>query len=148
MSLSSRIVERAASQVGVVEKPGNTGIPLERYALHGEGPAPWCARFVRWLFVEEGRPLPGNRWELGSVQRMEDACRAAGYLVAEPAPGDIVFFASRIGSDSGAGRHVGVVTAVSASRIQTIEGNSGNAVARRGYERSSRHIASYARIPE
>ena len=45
-----------------------------------------------------------------------------------PSPGDIIFF------DWGAGvHHVGIVVNVENGKVNTIEGNSGNAVRRRSY---------------
>ena len=44
----------ARTQIGVVELPGNRGVPFERYALPGEDPLPWCARFLRWCYLQAG----------------------------------------------------------------------------------------------
>lgn len=123
----------ARSQVGVRESGGpNRGDPHTRYAYQGEEPLPWCARFVRWCFENAGTPLPGNRWLIGSVSELRDALNAHLALVALETvqPGDLLLLKHRGGSDAGTGHHVGLVENVSATHIETIDGNYGDAVAR------------------
>jgi hypothetical protein len=153
--LSSRIVARALSEVGVREMRGqNDGIPSERYM--GGRREPWCAHFIAWLFRSEGRPLPKDvppRPEvanpLAGVQYMEYVFRELGWLVQAPKPGDVVFFKDRGTSDRGHGRHVGLVTSVSPDgRFQTVEGNLGDRVAVMVYSPSNPRIASFGRVPE
>ena len=142
----STLLEVLDGEVGVTEEPGNTGVPFMRYALGGEVPAAWCARFVRWAFEKAGRPLPGNRWKNGSVNEMMVACTQAGWGVTGPKPGAIVFFKTRGDSDRGPGRHVGVVTSVSGDMFQTIEGNAGGGVkvARNSYRLDNPRIIGFA----
>lgn len=145
----STLLELLDSQVGVKEDGGpNAGMPLMRYGLKGEAPAPWCARFVRWAFSECGRPLVGNAWKLGAVAYMREQCEASGWMVqGMPQPGDIVFFRTRIGSDAGKGHHVGIVTATDGHLFQTVEGNSGDAVKRRRYAITEPAVWGFARAP-
>ena len=143
-------LEHAISQLGVREATGrNDGIPATRY---NDGEAkPWCASFVRWCFEQAGAPLPGKRWLLPSVAHMERALQGAqawaSRELAEPAPGDIIFFADRGGSDAGPGRHVGIVERVQGARVHTIEGNLGDAVRRTSHALASRRITGYGRWP-
>lgn len=146
--LHAKIVQYGLGQVGVKETGNNGGVPLDRYGLKGEDPLPWCARFVRWVVGQAGAKLPGNQYDLASVQHMEDVFREHGWLVTDPQPGDIVFFQRRIGSDSGAGRHVGIVTSFRKTTLQTVEGNTSNKVATRVYPYPAHEIASFGRIPE
>jgi len=150
------VLDVIRGELGVSEATGrNDGIPQERYSQGRKDP--WCAHFVAWAFRQTGAPLPGDRplsqnqnLALGSVQHMEDQMRAAGTLVpggkdATPQPGDVIFFASRGRSDSGSGRHVGIVEKVENGRVHTIEGNSSNSVRRRSYPLDHYNIANYGR---
>lgn len=131
---------------GVREATGrNDGIPAQRYN-HGEA-KPWCAAFVAWCFREAGQPLPGQRHKLPSVDYMERQLRKFGAQVASPAPGDIVCFLWRMDSDTGPGRHVGIVEAVRAPLVATIEGNVRNRVMARTHEIAHRSITGFYRWP-
>ncbi len=152
-SLAERVVFAASQYVGMREQGGsNRGPPLEMFA--GGRVEPWCAHFVAFLFREAGAPLPGDvrpGWKvhnpIAKVATMLAELDLAGFTVKEPKPGDIIFFHHRMGSDPGTGWHVGLVTAVENGLVQTIEGNSGDSVARRVYPLRDKHIAGYARIP-
>lgn len=143
-------LDYARSQVGVAESGGaNRGEPFTRYALIGEEPLPWCARFVRWCWENAGTPLPGNRWLLGSVAELRDALTACGALVspADARAGDIVGWRSRLGSDRGTGNHVSIVEAVSPTYLDTIDGNWDDRVARVQHRRDDPRLWFVARWP-
>lgn len=149
--IGPKIVTLAADKVGLKEVGGpNCGPPVELFA--GGRQEPWCAHFVCWLFDAVGRPLPGairpsqsQHNPLARVQTMWEHLVSQGWQVSAPAPGDIVVFKTRVGSDSGPGWHVGIVSAVDGKRIQTIEGNSGDKVARRGYATGDKRILGFLR---
>ena len=103
----------------------------------------WCACFVSWCadqsgYIQSGA-IPkfslcsdGVRW-FESKGRFRDASYT-------PAAGDIVFF------DWGNNEtidHVGIVESVSGGTVNTIEGNSGDKVARRSYSIGSSNIYGY-----
>lgn len=145
-------LEAAQSQIGVIERTGrNDGIPAERY-MRGDELA-WCAAFVLWAFDAAGKPLYSSArmyYALRNVQRMEEAMNARGVwygpnLHGVVEPGDIIFFGNRVGSDPGAGRHVGIVESVTATGVHTVEGNVSDGVRRRAYELSDPRITGYAR---
>lgn len=143
-----RALSLAASQVGVREATGNNdGLPAQRYSNGRK--EPWCANFVAWTFRQSGNPLPGNQRSLASVQNMEDEMKKAGKFFPRgsgtPKPGDVIFFGNRGQSDRGPGRHVGIVDRVENGKVYTIEGNSGNAVARRSYDLNNARITGYGR---
>ena len=150
-SLASRVVLAAVAAVGLREEGGpNRGPPVDLYA--GGRREPWCGHFVASIFREEGSPLPGDvapsagvHNPIAQVSAMHRECELAGLLVAQPQAGDVVFFSSRAGSDTGAGWHVGIVSACLDDIVQTIEGNSGDAVARQRYRVGDKRIAGYAR---
>ena len=141
-------LEWARSQLGVREATGhNDGTPAERY-LDGEAGLPWCAAFVLWCFRKGCCEIPGNRWKLRAVRELYRALRDAGAFVTDPAPGDIVFFNARLGSDAGTtGWHVGIVETAMKDAIGTIEGNAGDAVRRCNHSRANPRIVGYARWP-
>lgn len=140
-----KALDAARSQLGVREATGNNdGIPSKRY-MDGRK-EPWCANFVSWAFRQTGHPLPGNQRSLASVQYMEDQMKKAGkFHRGTPAAGDVIFFKNRGGSDSGPGRHVGIVEKVENGYVYTIEGNSSNGVNRRKYKLDNGRIAGYGR---
>jgi hypothetical protein len=149
--LADRIVQLASSHVGVKEEGGaNKGPPVDRFA--GGRSEPWCAHFVAWLFRFEGAPLPGDvepsavqHNPIASVKTMWRYLQESGVQVLSPKAGDVVVFKTRVDSDRGAGWHVGIVSAVDGVRIQTIEGNSGDSVARRRYLTGDHRILGFAR---
>jgi uncharacterized protein (TIGR02594 family) len=128
---------------GVREATGrNDGVPAERYN-DGER-KPWCASFVRWCFEQAGTPLPGRRHLLPSVSYLEGALLARGARVSRAKPGAIICFVGRASSDAGPGRHVGIVESCGpGNKITTIEGNSGDRVARRIYAADDPAIAGF-----
>jgi hypothetical protein len=127
---ANAIVAAAESQVGVTEQPpgSNDGPQIATYrsAVAGAQPGePWCAYFVSWAAAQAGEPLGPNGQGLGSVSQIASWASSTGKLLpasATPAPGDLILFG---------GEHVGIVESVNSDgSLTTIEGNSGNAVAR------------------
>lgn len=148
MSFSERFADIATSQLGVKEVAGNKGLPFERYGIRGEDPLPWCARFVRWCLEMAGYKIPWNRYEMASVAYLEKQFIDRGWVVTEPARGDIVFFKSRGKSDRGPGRHIGIVVKVWDTGFQTVEGNLGDKVAKMSYKHSTKNVSCFGRIPQ
>ncbi len=152
----SKVLERARFYIGVKEATGkNDGDPA-RLFNHGEE-KPWCAAFVAEVFAEAGCALPGKAWLLPSVDYMEDQLLKNGRWFDKMwweklQPADIILFDYRVHSDSGRGRHVGIVTSVANRRIYTIEGNSRNMVAERDYPvpsaASTSPISGYAKAEQ
>ncbi len=153
-SLAARIVEAAANAVGLEEKGGpNKGPPVDLFA--GGRQEPWCAHFAATLFRDEGCPLPGDieptrddANPIANVKQMWRRLNLAGLAVEVPLPGDVIIFNSRGDSDQGGGWHCGIVSVVDGEHIQTIEGNSGDKVARRLYRVTDSRIAGYGRQKE
>lgn len=147
---ATTVVDVARSQLGVVESGDNGGVPFERYALRGEQPLAWCARFVRWCFAQTGVPLPGNHYEIGRVAYLVGELQDAGAWLGrdvEPLPGDLVFLAERGGSDPGPGHHVGIVEECDGRRVYSIDGNWANGVRRVTRELGDPTILGFARWP-
>jgi len=150
LSIADRIVETARSQLGVVEERGNKGVPYERYALTGEDPLPWCARFVRWVFTQNQLILPGNRYLIGRVSTMQEELVRRGAILTRdqsPEPGDLVFLHDRGGSDAGGGHHVAIIESRGATTVNSIDGNWGDRVKKVARDRYAPAIWCYARWP-
>ena len=144
-------LEIAKREVGVKETSPNWGARVKQYlaAAGVYSPAPWCISFLCWCFERAGHPItaPGR----ASVGMFETWAARQGYLVKRPFKGDIVCY--RWDGDDWPD-HAGIVERVLALRwrggafiglVQTIEGNSSDAVRRR-----VRWIqrAKFVRIPD
>ena len=130
------IVQVAASQEG---KGGTT-----YWSWYGFGSrVEWCACFVSWCADQSGYIQSGAipKFSLCSdgVKWFESKgrFRDASYT---PAVGDIIFFDW---GNNGTIDHVGIVESVSGGTVNTIEGNSGDKVARRSYSIGSSNIYGY-----
>lgn len=140
----------AILELGVIEDPGNTGIPFERYGLPGEEALPWCARFIRWCFAQAKTPLPGQRYLLGSVIEMQEALAVRGGIfttLQQPKPGDIAFQRHRGDSDAGPGHHVSIIETVGPAHLGLISGNWRNAVRRVDRKRTDPELWCYGCWP-
>lgn len=103
----------------------------------------WCACFVSWCGEQcgylEGGVIPkfslcsdGLKWFQEKGQFKDGSC--------VPAVGNIIFFDW---GDDGSIDHVGIVESVGKGKVNTVEGNSGDAVRRRSYLIGNREIYGY-----
>ena len=130
------IVQVAASQEG---KGGTT-----YWSWYGFGSrVEWCACFVSWCADQSGYIQSGAipKFSLCSdgVKWFESKGRFRDGSYT-PAAGDIIFFDW---GNNGTIDHVGIVESVSGGTVNTIEGNSGDKVARRSYSIGSSNIYGY-----
>ena len=129
----ARIVSAVQTEVGQAEQPPGSNdsprIAEYRSATAGApGPGPWCAYFTSWAAKQAGVPLGDAGQGFGSVDAVYAWAQSSGKAIpagsAPPQPGDLIVW----------DEHIGVVEAVLPDgRIQTIEGNSSDQVARRTY---------------
>lgn len=129
--MSRKVVEIAASQVGVSEQPkgSNRGPEVDQYlqAVGIRFPAPWCAAFVVWCHNRAGIEIPRT----GGVLDLWN--KSAANRVNEPQPGDVMIL------DYGKGKgHTGIVESVAGDLVHTIEGNTNDEGSREGYEVAGR----------
>jgi cell wall-associated NlpC family hydrolase len=134
------IAQIATAELGVREQPpgSNDGARIAEYrtATRGSGVGPWCAYFTSWVAAQAGVPIgEGGRGEgwVPSVERWgKDTGRWIPSGAETPAQaGDLIIF-DRNGD--GLTDHIGVVTGVRADGgLETVEGNSSDAVSRRSY---------------
>lgn len=130
------IVQVAASQEG---KGGTT-----YWSWYGFGSrVEWCACFVSWCADQSGYIQSGAipKFSLCSdgVKWFESKGRFRDGSYT-PVAGDIIFFDW---GNNGTIDHVGIVESVSGGTVNTIEGNSGDKVARRSYRIGSSNIYGY-----
>lgn len=126
-----RLVALAAQEVGVTESPpgSNDGPRIAQYrsAVGNAPPGPWCAYFISWIAQQAGTPIGASGQGFGAVADVWAWAQSSGRAVpagtARPNPGDLIVWN---------GKHIGIVEAVLPDgRLQTIEGNSSDAVTRR-----------------
>lgn len=96
---------------------------------YAEGWVSWCAMFVSYVFAHCGQDVAGL--PNASCGMILSSAKSAGRVIAsrDAEPGDIVIFdwhRDNVGHD-----HVGIIEVNRGSDVQTIEGNTANAVARR-----------------
>ena len=155
MSFVDDLLSLAAKQVGLKEETGrNDGQSI--FPFTGGRKEPWCAHFVAWCYRTAGKAIPDDivpslkqHNPLASVSHMERVFNDHDWHYREPKPGDVVFFASRGGSDRGPGRHCGIVESVDSKTeiVTTIEGNLSNAVRRTKHKLSDPRITGFGRLP-
>lgn len=107
---------------------------------------PWCGEFVLWVFVEAfgvddalAMLCSGNPTSIPLCSAGAQYFKDAGRWYRSPEEADVVFFCN------GSINHTGIVERVSGGRVYTIEGNSGDQVARRSYAIGDGYIAGYGR---
>lgn len=134
---AGNLVQVAASQLGNVG-----GRPY--WSWYGfSGRVEWCACFVSWCanecgYIEAGA-IPKFSYCPTGGQWFKDAGRWAP-RGAVPEPGAIIFFDWY---DDGVSNHVGIVESCDGTTVCTMEGNSGDACARRAYAIDSGSIMGY-----
>jgi hypothetical protein len=123
MSSTSKVLAVADALDFIAENPpgANAGRWVEAVQRVGSGKKgdAWCAGWVSTVLgvAFKGKPpLPFTM----SCDALLEAGRAAGWLRAEPEPGD-VFLRMKAHRDSD---HTGIVTAVRAGEFDTLEGNT------------------------
>ena len=131
---AQRVLRIARGEIGVTENPKGTNrvkYNKEYYGRNVSGSGyPWCAVFVWWCFKHAG---------LSSLIPKTASCavlmnyfqRAGRFHTSDPKAGDVVFYDW---DNNGQPDHVGIVEGVlAAGKINTIEGNLGDKVAKRTY---------------
>lgn len=131
---SSAIARIAAKEVGQREAPigANDSARIAQYrsAVPGGPVGPWCAYFASWVARESGTPLGENGQGFARVDDVWSWAQRSGRAAPSgpgvaPRPGDLLIW----------DEHMGIVEAVNPDgSIQTIEGNSSDAVTRRVHQ--------------
>ena len=116
----------------------------------GINPGQWCAMFVTTVITEacggdreKAKAAMYGVWPYTSCGQIWDVAPVSNCIrasrTARPKKGDIIIF-----SNDGRSRdHTGIIEDVDSVRVYTIEGNSGNMVRRRQYNRGDSWIYGY-----
>ena len=131
---TSGIAGLAAKEVGQREAPmgSNDSARIAQYrsAVPGGPVGPWCAYFASWVARESGTPLGDSGQGFARVDDVWSWAERSGRAApagagVTPRPGDLIIW----------DEHMGIVEAVNPDgSIQTIEGNSSDAVTRRTHQ--------------
>ncbi|MGK5556197.1 peptidoglycan-binding protein [Actinomadura kijaniata] len=152
MGTAAAMLAEARRSLGLSGRPNR--ITRDYASRHGDDflNAAWCDMAVTYWARRSGNAkavLPsGDRaytvWHAADFQRIGRWHTGTTANLKAARPGDIVFFDWGNSDSIGAIDHVGVIEAVLGDgRVQTIEGNTGDAVRRR--VRSASSIAGYGR---
>jgi cell wall-associated NlpC family hydrolase len=139
------VLNLVRGEVGQAEQPPGSNdsprIAQYRQATAGSGVGPWCAYFVSWAARQAGVPLGDSGQGFGRVDDVYAWAQRTGKAIpagsAPPQPGDLIVW----------DEHIGVVENVLPDgRIQTIEGNSSDQVARRTYDSGGGGAVGFVRL--
>ena len=153
---ASKVVKQAKEWLGKKESNGSFKVIIDLY--NSQKPLPvgykvkytdeWCATFVSAVAVKLGYTdiIPTEC----SCDRMIALFKKIGCWIENedrtPAAGDIIFYDwqdNGVGDNKGSSDHVGIVEKVSGGQIIVIEGNKGQAVARRYLKINGKYIRGY-----
>lgn len=153
---ASKVVTQAKAWLGKKESNGSFKVIIDTY--NSQKPLPvgykvkytdeWCATFVSAVAVKLGYTdiIPTEC----SCDRMIALFKKMGCWIENenrtPAAGDIIFYDwqdNGVGDNKGSSDHVGIVEKVSGGQIIVIEGNKGQAVARRYLKINGKFIRGY-----
>ena len=153
---ASKVVTQAKAWLGKKESDGSFKVIIDTY--NSQKPLPvgykvkytdeWCATFVSAVAVKLGYTdiIPTEC----SCERMIALFEKKGCWIENedrtPSAGDIIFYDwndDGIGDNKGYCDHVGIVEKVSGGQIHVIEGNKGQAVARRYLKINGKFIRGY-----
>jgi len=141
MVQSVRAIEEG--ELGTAERPGNNvkyNTAYYGHPVHDGTPAgvtyAWCVVFQWWCFQKAGIPTSVFP-KANNVFAVRDWFKRKTRFYHTPMTGDLVIFAES---------HIGFVEKLlEGNRIQTIEGNTGNAVRRHTYKANDPGIQGYCR---
>ncbi|GAA0517795.1 CHAP domain-containing protein [Saccharopolyspora thermophila] len=124
---AEKILENARKHLGYHEGANNRN----KWGPTGQ---PWCSYFATSMWQDAGVDIPkyGFSGDVYKWGEKHGTAYDADALAKQARPGDALLFGS--GPDSPAtSKHIGIIEKVEGNKITTIEGNSGDQVARRTY---------------
>lgn len=156
MATREQIVKQAQAWLGLNEKDGSFKVIIDTYNAHKplargykvKYTDEWCATFVSACAIKCNATdiIPTEC----SCEKMTELFKAKGAWVENdaytPKAGDIIFYHWKdtgAGDTTGRANHVGIVENVVGSTITVIEGNKGEAVARRKIAVNGKYIRGY-----
>ena len=156
MATREQVVKQAQAWIGRNEKDGTHKLIIDTYNAHkplARGYTvkltdEWCATFVSSVSIACG--ATGIMPTECGCDKMIDLYKKLGAWVEndayKPAPGDVIFYDwqdNGKGDNTGSTEHTGIIEKVSGNTITIIEGNKGEAVARRTLQVNGRYIRGY-----
>ena len=111
----------------------------------------WCAQFPTWcVWKLTGKNKNKTEYILCVGGDLSAGCgfalkyyKQAGRFDKTPKVGDQIFFKYNLNDTSYTADHTGIVVRVTDKLVETIEGNSGNEVKRKAYQRTDKTIIGY-----
>ena len=111
----------------------------------------WCAQFPTWcVWKLTGKNKKKTEYILCVGGDLSAGCgfalkyyKQAGRFDKAPKVGDQIFFKYNLSDTSYIADHTGIVVRVTDKLVETIEGNSGNEVKRKAYQRTDKTIIGY-----
>jgi len=158
MATRNQIVKQAQAWIGKKEKDGSFKVIIDTY--NADKPLPrgyavkytdeWCATFVSAVGIKCG--AKAVILKECSCAKMIELHKANGTWVERdsyvPAPGDLILYdwedTKPKEENTNRPNHIGIVEKVSGNTITVIEGNKGQAVARRTLQVNGKYIRGYA----
>ena len=166
----SRVLAVAVGEIGYKEKASNSQLDdktanagsanYTKYARDFDKKYPnwyngkkngfaWCDMFVDWCFLtaygyENALRLlcqPEKSAGAGCTYSLRYFKKKGQFHTSGPKPGDQIFFGTSLDNAT----HTGIVEKVTASKVNTIEGNTSNQVARHSYALTNSRILGYGR---
>ncbi len=153
---AKKVLAKAKSQIGVVEKPrgSNSGPEVDAYLKSvglGKGYA-WCAAFVYWCYDEVSKSTGiknpvyktagvMNHWNNTKGKKITSAAAVANPSLIKPGQVFIMSYGGGLG-------HTGIVESVNGGYLTTIEGNTNEGGSREGigvFRRTGRKVNSINR---
>ena len=167
---AAKVIAVAVDQIGYKEKASNTSLDSKtanagsanytKYARDFDQKYPkwyngkkngfaWCDMFVDWCFLtafgyEKALALlcqPERSAGAGCTYSLRYFKNKGQFHTKDPQPGDQIFFGTSLDNST----HTGIVESVDKKQVHTIEGNTGNQVARRNYSLTNSRILGYGR---
>lgn len=126
MITAAELLAAAKKEVGVTEYPANSNTVKYNTWFYGRAVSgsdyPWCMAFIQWLFDHAGARLPYITAGCTSFMTYVRNNRPAQYITENFRAGDIALF--DFDGKPEEAEHVGLITAVNKTTVETIEGNT------------------------
>lgn len=165
---ATKLIEIATAEIGYHEKASNSNLDSKtansgnkNFTKYGrdlfnagffngnKNGFDWCAQFPTWCTWKlTGEDKEKAEYILCVGGDLSAGCgfalkyyKQAGRFDRNPKVGDQIFF--KYSNDDSTADHTGIVVRVTDSLVETIEGNSGNEVKRKAYQRNDKTIIGY-----
>lgn len=165
---ASKLIEIAKAEIGYHEKASNANLDSKtansgskNFTKYGrdlfkagffngnKNGFDWCAQFPTWcvwkLTDEDRKKAESILCVAGTLSAgcgfAMNYYKKAGRFDKNPKVGDQIFF--KYTNDNSTADHTGIVVRVTDKLVETIEGNSGNEVKRKAYQRNDKTIIGY-----